>query len=146
MTSLPTEPDRRVLTLVHLGLFAALLVYGLILAVWQRDGEPPPARLRMPEWTLLVFGILQYAAVTSFSRGLLRRGRGGPRDRVRAHFLLRFAAAEAIGVFGLMLGLTGGRILWAGGLLAASLAALLMAAPTLRAYGEAFAAAQAAAP
>ena len=100
----------------------------------------------MPEWTLLVFGIVQYAAVTSFSRGLLRRGRGGPRDRVRAHFLLRFAAAEAIGIFGLMLGLTGGRTLWAAALLAASLAALLLAAPTRRAYGVAFAAAQAVAP
>jgi hypothetical protein len=127
-----------VVTLVHLAMVAAVVVYGAMVALL-----PPPAggdaRPRAPEWGVLAFGLIQYSTVTAFARRLLRGGRGSAEERTQRYFLLRFAAAEAIGVFGLLLGLTAPGRVWPAVLLLASLFALAVAAPVRDAWRAAFA-------
>lgn len=128
------------LAVTHLAIVASIFAYGVLLAIVRAPQRSEPLEpSRIPEWGLLLFGFAQYAAVTSWTRRRLASGRGNPQERVRTHFILRFAAAEAIGVFGFVLGLRGGSLFWAIGLFAASVLALAAAAPTREAYENAMA-------
>jgi hypothetical protein len=89
---------------------------------------------------LLAVGAAEWAAATLLGRGLLRSaGPGaGAADRVRRYFLFRFAAAEAIAVFGLLAGFTGARFPEAALLFCASALALLASTPTRPAWERAW--------
>ncbi len=138
------EAGRRIVAVVHMAMLAAVPLYFAVL--WLSRGHPGLAtggggtlRPRLP-WFLLAVGAAEFAAATIFGRGLLRAagpGAGAP-ERVRRFFLIRFAAAEAIAVFGLFVGFGGASWTQAGVLFAASAAALLLAAPTRTAWARAF--------
>ena len=125
------------MTVVHLALVASVIVYGTLLLFLHGRLEPVPRPRPGAEWGLLLLGLLEYLAVVSWTRARLSSGRGEPRERVRSLFILRAAAAEALGVFGLVLGLTGARPAWSAGLLGASLLALAASAPTRDAWASA---------
>ena len=133
------DRDRRVVTVVHLAMLAVVPVYGGVL--WLSGPARPRPHSGEPHlaWTLLAIGLGQYLAATLLGRKLLRSARGGARGRVRRYFLVRFAAAEAIAVFGLAAGFAGVPPRQALILFAAALCALLAAAPTRRAYAAALA-------
>ncbi len=136
------EAGRRIVAVVHMAMLAAVPLYFAVL--WLSRGHPDLAaggslRPRLP-WVLLAVGAAEFAAATIFGRGLLRAagpGAGAP-ERVRRYFLIRFAAAEAIAVFGLFAGFGGASWTQAGVLFVASAAALLLAAPTRTAWTRAF--------
>ena len=134
------EPGRRIVSVVHLAMLAAVAIYAILLLVRGNAAlaAGPPGR---SDFVFLLFavGAAQWGAATLIGRSLLRRGgpgRGAP-ERVRRFFLVRFAAAEAIGVFGLVAGLTGESRSGAFLLLCASALALLASSPTRTAYRRA---------
>ena len=71
-----------------------------------RDGDGPGKESPMGPSRV---GLGEYAAASLFGAGLLPAagGRSGASERVRRFFLVRFAAAEAIALFGLVVGLRG---------------------------------------
>jgi hypothetical protein len=79
-------------------------------------------------------GVAQYVLVTWWLGRRLPGPSAGARHRVRSFFLIRFAAAEAIGIFGLIVGFLGARAVVAGALLAVSCLAMLAATPTREAW------------
>ena len=97
--------------------------------------QPDPAQRSF--WILAAIGVAQFAGAWWVGRRLLRSPRGGAERRVRAFFLLRGAAAEAIGLFGLLAGLLAAPIAQTITLFALSLIALLASAPTRPAWEEA---------
>lgn len=134
------ENDRRIVTVLHIAMLSSVAVYALLL--WFLRGEirqsaPRGAAPRGLEWVFLAAGAAQYFLATAFGNKLLRARRGVPRQRVRSLFLIRFAAAEAIGIYGLILGFLGSPAGWVAALFAVSVVTLLLAAPTRAAYGEA---------
>ncbi|MEO8433120.1 MAG: hypothetical protein ABI592_16575 [Acidobacteriota bacterium] len=136
------EAGRRIVAVVHVAMLAAVPLYGAVLWLLRGDrGLSAGAALspRLP-WILLAVGAAEFAAATVIGRNLLRSagpGAGAP-DRVRRFFLIRFAAAEAIAVFGLFAGFRGAPPMQAGVLFAASAAAMLLAAPTRAAWARAY--------
>lgn len=136
------SPNRRVLTVLHLAMLSAVVVYALVLWLLRAEvrgpvpGGPPPRRL---EWAFLAIGTAQYLVATELGKKLLPSRRGDPERRVRSYFVIRFAAAEAIAIYGLMLGFLGTSAKWVAALLALSLVALLLATPTRDAYEDALA-------
>ena len=138
----PEENDRRIATVLHIAMLSSVAVYALVL--WLPRGEvlpsaPRGAAARGVEWAFLAVGAAQYLIATALGKKLLQSRRGEPRRRVRSFFLIRFAAAEAIAIYGLILGFLGSPAGWVAGLFAVSAAALLLAAPTRDAYGDALA-------
>ena len=135
------EPGRRIVAVVHVAMLAAVPLYLAIL--WLFRGDPGLARAGVKPgltWVLLAVGAAEFLAATIFGRGLRRSagpGSGAP-ERVRRYFLIRFAAAEAIAVFGLFAGFGGASLAKAGVLFGASAAALLLAAPTRAAWSNAY--------
>jgi F0F1-type ATP synthase membrane subunit c/vacuolar-type H+-ATPase subunit K len=93
-------------------------------------------------WVLLAVGLGEYAAASVFGAGLLRAagGRSGASERVRRFFLVRFAAAEAIALFGLVVGLKGAPPSRAAVLFGVSALVLIAAAPTRGSWEKAAAA------
>src|SRR6185295_19806596 len=91
-------------------MLAAVPLYLAILWFFRRD--PGLARGGMKPgltWVLLAVGAAEFLAASVFGQRLLRSagpGSGAP-ERVRRYFLIRFAAAEAIAVFGLFAGFGG---------------------------------------
>lgn len=104
-----SEHDRRVLGLVHTALLASVGVYGIVLLFFRL--EVTPERHSGSGLTLFLLfaalGAAQFAGISLVGRLLLRSSRAGARDRVRLYFLLRAAAAEAIALYGLVLGFLG---------------------------------------
>ena len=136
-----SENDRRVVTVVHIAMLAAVPVYGATLWLIREMAKRAAGAVsdRRLAWVLLAIGAAQYLAVTVFGRALLYSRRGNARDRVRSYFLIRFAAGEAIALFGLVAGLSGAPWGQAAALLAVAILALVHAAPTRNAYGTALA-------
>lgn len=134
------ELDRRTLTVLHVAMLSAVAVYALVL--WALRGEirgsaPGGAAQKGLEWAFLAIGAAQYFVATELGKKLLPSRRGEPRGRVRSYFLIRFAAAEAIGIFGLILGFLGASAGWVAALFGLSVVTLLLAAPTQAAYDDA---------
>ncbi len=135
------EPGRRIVSIVHLAMLAAVAIYAILLVLVRGNAALAAGPLRRPNFVFLLFsiGAAQWGAATIIGRSLLRRGGPGrgAAERVRRFFLVRFAAAEAIGVFGLVAGLTGESRSGAFLLLCAGALALLASSPTRTAYRRA---------
>jgi len=134
------EGSRRIVAVVHLAMLAAIPLYAGALALFRGSGlpvRPAAERLRFVS-VLLVIGAVEWAVATLVGRRWLVRGGGGSAsDRVRRYFLIRFAAGEAMAVFGLFAGFTGVRWAEAGLLFAAAALALVLSAPTRAAWDTA---------
>ncbi len=127
-----TEHDRRVLGLVHTALLAAVGVYGVVLLFLRTETEAGIRYAGSGSTLFLLFAFLgaaQFAGTSVVGRLLLRSARSGARDRVRLYFLLRAAAAEAIALYGLVLGFLGAGVGPVVGLFAMAVAALLACFP-----------------
>jgi hypothetical protein len=137
------ETGRRIVSIVHVAMLAAVPLYVVILWFVAGSPTPPPAapgRARIVE-VLLAIGAAEWGAASLLGRAFLRVRGPGPdaSDRIRRYFLVRFAAAEAIGVFGLFAGFTGSPLREACLLFAASALALLLSSPTRTAWARALA-------
>ena len=105
------ERARRVQTIVHTALFAGVGIYAVLLLFLRSEialatsTDPPGTTLFL---ALAAIGAAQYGAAAAIGRTFLRSRRGPAADRVRLSFLLRGAAAEAIALYGLVLGFLGG--------------------------------------
>ena len=133
-------------TLVHTALFAGVGIYAVILLFLR--SEIAVATASRPVGTplflvLAAIGATQYAVAAGVGRTFLRSSRGNPVERVRLSFLLRGAAAEAIALYGLVLGFLGGSPAHVGALFALSVIALLACAPGRSAWEGALRQAQA---
>ena len=135
-----SEKDRNVASLVHVVFLASVGVYAVLVWVARSGGTAPrdPAgRTEALAFCFLAIGIGENAWVSWLGRRRLARASGTPEARVRSFFYLRFGAAQAPALFGLMLGFSGGSFLAAGLLFAMSLAYLVAAAPSRGAWGQA---------
>ena len=127
-----SERARRIQTIVHTALFAGVGIYAVILLFLRSEisvvtsSRPPGTALFL---ALAAIGIVQYAAAAGIGRSFLRSRRAPATDRVRLSFLLRGAAAEAIALYGLVLGFLGAPAVHVGGLFALAVAALAACAP-----------------
>ena len=140
-----TENDRRVAALVHTALLAAVGVYAVVLVFFRAEIEPEAPKLRAGPALFRIFAALggaQFFGAWLVGRRLLRLPRLGARDRVRLYFLLRAAAAEAIALYGFVLGFLGGSVAQVVAILALSVAALLACTPGREKWEEALRRAQ----
>lgn len=141
MTEEEDETGRRIVSVVHLAMLAAVPLYALLLWFLRDNAALTARRPDRPNlvFVLLAIGAAEWGAATLLGRHLLRAaGPGaGAAERVRRYFLVRFAAAEAIAVFGLFAGFTGTPLPGALLLFAASAFALLASTPTRSAYARA---------
>lgn len=137
--------ERRRFALIHRLLVVSLVGYGILLATvrirMSRNLSTPDVRTSffLP---LVVIGIAQFALFSWMARKRLRSAPGEPAARVRLYFLLRAASAEAIGLYGLLIGVRGEPILQAAALFALSLAAMISCYPTREAWQNALRLAQ----
>jgi hypothetical protein len=135
-----SERARRVQALVHTALFAGVGIYAVILLFLRSEivvvtaAKPAGATLFL---ALAGIGVAQYGVASVVGRTFLRTARGRPLERVRLSFLLRGAAAEAIALYGLVLGFLGGSPMHVGALFALALVALLASAPGKASWEEA---------
>jgi hypothetical protein len=136
------EPGRRIVSVVHLAMLAAVAIYAILLLLVRGNAALAAGPSGRPNFVFLLFsiGAAQWGAATIIGGILLRRGGpgAGAAERVRRFFLVRFAAAEAIGVFGLVAGWTGESRSGAFLLLSAGALALLASSPTRTAYRRAW--------
>ncbi len=143
MTGENDEAGRRIVGTVHIAMLSAVPLYGVIL--WLLRGHAGLSGAGSPRprfvFVLLAVGAAEWGLASIVGRALLRAaGPGaGASGRVRRYFLIRFAAAEAIAVFGLFAGFTGGTFRDVALLLAASALALLASTPTRAAWESAVA-------
>ena len=126
-----SEHARRVQTLVHTALLAGIGIYAILLVVLRTEiaatsPRPPGTALFL---VLAGVGAAQYATASAIGRAFLRSPRSRAVDRVRLFFLLRGAAAEAIALYGLVLGFLGGRPGHVAALFAMGFLALLACMP-----------------
>jgi hypothetical protein len=137
-----SESDRQSVRLAHLAMVAALFSYALLVGLLRgrlaepggAAGAPRGDALALP---LLGIGAVQHLLATYLGNRRLPGPPSGAPSRVRSYFLIRFASAEAIGIFGLIVGFLGARpAVWAG-LLAAGLVAMLASSPTREAWDAA---------
>ncbi|MEP7132414.1 MAG: hypothetical protein ABI914_04570 [Acidobacteriota bacterium] len=136
------EGGRRIVSVVHVAMVAAVPLYALILWLLRGRAGLSGAGGPRPQYilVLLAVGAAEWGLASIVGRALLRSagaGKGAP-ERVRRYFLIRFAAAEAIAVFGLFAGFTGGTPRDVAILLGASLLALVASTPTRAAWASAF--------
>ena len=128
-----SERARRTLVLVHTALLAGVGIYAVILVLLR--AEIAAVRSARPASNSALFlvlagvGLVQYGAAAWLGRAFLRTPRSRPVDRVRLSFLLRGAAAEAIALYGLILGFLGGSWPQVFGLLALAFIGLLACSP-----------------
>jgi hypothetical protein len=137
-----SEKDRSVASLVHVVFLASIGIYAILLGIARHGGTAPPdstGRSETLAFCFLAIGAGEYSWASWLGRRQLARGSGAPAARVRSFFYLRFGAAEAPALFGLMLGFSGGGIVAVGLLFALSFACLVAAAPTRGAWGQALA-------
>lgn len=136
------EAGRRIVGVVHVAMLSAVPLYAVLL--WLFRGEVGLSGAGTPKSrsvvVLLAVGAAEWGLASILGRALLRSaGPGaGALERVRRYFLIRFAAAESIAVFGLFAGLTGATPGDVALLLAASVLALLASTPTRAAFRKAF--------
>ena len=134
------ERERQIVSTVHLAFLSSLGVFALILWIARRNGAATldtSGRNGSTTGLMLFLGIAEVAWAGWFGRRLLLRRSGDAIARVRSCFFLRFAAAEAVGVFGLMAGFLGASAVTIGLFLAISGAALAAAAPSRDAWKSA---------
>ena len=134
------ERDRQIVSTVHLAFLSSLGVFALILWIARRNGAATldtSGRNGSTTGLMLFLGIAEVAWAGWFGRRLLLRRSGDAIARVRSCFFLRFAAAEAVGVFGLMAGFLGASAVTIGLFLAIAVAALAAAAPSREAWKSA---------
>jgi hypothetical protein len=140
-----SESARRVSVLLHAVLFASLGVYVVILLILRgstRDStsfRPAPPGL-FP--VLAAVGAAQFVFASWAGRAILRSRRSPAGERVRRHFLLRGASAEAIGLYGLLAGLQRAPWEWTAAFFVMAAVALAVCAPTRGAWAQAVEAAQ----
>ena len=136
----PSERARRIQTLVHTALLAGIGIYAVLLLFLR--SEIAAVSPRPPGTTLFLVlagvGAAQYATASAVGRAFLRSPRSAAVDRVRLSFLLRGAAAEAIALYGLVLGFLGGRLAHVGALFVMGFVALLACTPSRAAWEESF--------
>jgi hypothetical protein len=126
------ERARRVQTIVHTALFAGVGIYAVLLLFLRSEiavvtsARPPGTALFL---ALAAIGAAQFGAAAVIGRTFLRSRRAPAVDRVRLYFLLRGAAAEAIALYGLVLGFLGAPPGHVGALFALSLVALAACMP-----------------
>ena len=126
--------------LIHTGLAAAVGVYAATLVFFRAEIVPGQARLEADHALFAIFaglGLAQYTGAWLLGRRLLRASRPAEKERVRLHFLLRAAAAEAIALYGFVLGFLGGSAASVLALFALGIAALLACRPGRQAWEEA---------
>jgi F0F1-type ATP synthase membrane subunit c/vacuolar-type H+-ATPase subunit K len=136
----PWEQDRRVVALVHTAMLAAVGVYAVVLVFFRTEIVPNQQALRAGPSLFLIFaalGAAQLLGAWALGRRLLRLRRPDARDRVRLYFIIRAGAAEAIALFGFVLGFLGGPPLHVAVLFGASVAGLLSCSPGRPAWQEA---------
>jgi hypothetical protein len=131
-----TQKDRQNVSMAHLAMVAALFSYAVL--IWllkdKLANTPEPPRGDSLALPLFAIGIVQYLLATHLGARRLPGPAAGASARVRSYFLIRFASAEALGIFGLFVGFLGARTaVWAA-LLATSLVAMLASAPTREAW------------
>jgi len=136
-----SESGRRIASVAHAAMLASIAVYAGLLWLARPavlEGGTGAGRLSS---ILLAVGLAEYAGATLFGRRLLAAaaGRAGAADRVRRYFLVRFAAAEAIAIFGLVAGFKGAPAASSALLFGVSALALVATAPTRRAWSAAWA-------
>ena len=136
------ENARRRAVLIHIALAASIGAYAVLLLLIRSEivppsGPPPPPPSTRLLLALSAVGLAQFAAASWVGRSLLRSRRAGGPERVRLYFLLRAAAAEAIGLFGLLAGFRGAPVGHSLALFALSLAAMLVSAPSRPAWEQA---------
>ncbi len=136
------ETGRRIVSVVHIAMLSAIPLYAILL--WLLRGQagfsgPASSRPRFA-LVLLAVGAAEWGLASLLGRAMLRSAGPGAGVvlRVRRYFLIRFAAAEAMAVFGLFAGFTGGTFRDVAFLMAASALALLASTPTRAAYAGAF--------
>ena len=140
-----SERARRIQVMVHTALFAGIGIYAVFLVLLRTEiagaasAHPPGSTLFL---VLSGLGAAQYAVAFVVARAMLRARRSPPLDRVRLSFLLRGAAAEAIALYGLVLGFLGGRAAHVAALFALAVLALLTSFPGKVAWAEALRRAQ----
>jgi hypothetical protein len=132
-----SENDRRIAAVIQVALGASLGVYTLLLVFLRRSLEREPREGTGLFLALAAIGIAQFLAVSAIGRKTLASGRGDPVGRVRSYFLIRGAAAEALGIFGLTIGMMGTPLGQALALIAMGAVGLAAAAPTRGAWEEA---------
>ena len=86
---------------------------------------------------LVLVGVVQFVVFSVIARKRLRSSAGKPAARARLYFLLRAVASEAIGLYGMLVGLHGGPAFQPVVLFALALAAMLICAPTREAWQNA---------
>jgi hypothetical protein len=134
-----SENDRRLAILIHTALVASVGVY-VVLLLFVQSGMLGPHRPIPPPRLfpiLAAIGLAQFGAASWVGRRLLRSRRSGAAHRVRLYFLLRAAAAETIGLFGLLAGFVGAPATQTIALFAISAAAMLFSAPFRPAWRDA---------
>ena len=135
-----SENARRRAVLVHIALASSIGIYAVMLLLLGsgalRSGNPATPSPRLFA-ALAAVGLGQFAAVSWVGRALLRSRRAGGTERVRLYFLLRASAAEAIGLFGLLVGFRGAPLAHSVALFGISIAAMLISAPSKAAWEQA---------
>lgn len=137
-----SEKDRNVASLVHVVFLASIGVYAVLLWIARRGGTAPPDVTGQSEtvaFCFLAIGAGEYSWASWLGRRRLAGGTAAPSARVRSFFYLRFGAAQAPALFGLMLGFLGGGVVGVGLLFALSFVCLVAAAPTRGAWDQALA-------
>jgi hypothetical protein len=112
------ERTRRILLIVHLAFLVSVPVYGVV--VWFARGVPgarvasvPAPALRVAVPLLALLSLIEFFVINWYAQKMLDapsrsdRPRRPPLARVQSSFTLRFAAAEAIAIYGLVLGFLG---------------------------------------
>ena len=127
------EKHRRLASLVHMVFLASIGVYLVLIVVARRGGaapQDPSGKAETMAFWFLAIAAGEYSWASWLGRRQLTRGSGDAVSRVRSFFYLRFGAAQAAALFGLMLGFLGGGAVAIGLLFALSAAALWAAAPS----------------
>jgi hypothetical protein len=133
-----TQKDRQNVSMAHLAMVAALFSYAVLIWLLKdklaSSPQPEPPRGDALALPLFAIGVVQYLLATHLGARRLPGPPAAASARVRSYFLIRFASAEALGIFGLFVGFLGARTaVWAA-LLATSLVAMLASAPTREAW------------
>ena len=135
------EAGRRIVSVVHIAMLSAIPLYAAILWLLRGQAGLSGASTR-PRFALvlLAVGAAEWGLASVLGRAMLRSAGPGAGAflRIRRYFLIRFAAAEAMAVFGLFAGFTGGTFRDVALLFSASALALLASTPTRAAYASAF--------
>jgi hypothetical protein len=134
------ERQRQIASTVQLAFVSSLGVFALILWIARRNGAATldtSGRSGTATGLMLFLGIAEVAWAGWFGRRLLLRRPGDALARVRSCFFLRFAAAEAVGVFGLMAGFLGASAVTIALFMVISGASLAAAAPSRKAWKSA---------